>query len=179
MGTTCEMVHGKQVFGGDAQFISGGKITANQQLVSSTTETVILSETIYANTLKSTGMHFRITLAGELSSTGSGDLTLKVRYGTTDILTLTTASLANEDDVQWRTVVEGRIHTAGASGKVVATGRIDIEQSTPMMFAADTAAAGVSVDLTADGSLNVTADWDASSADNDIIAMIGFIEFFN
>ena len=56
---------------------------------------------------------------------------------------------------------------------------MDIEQGTPLLVVNDTDAAGVTVDLTADGSLNVTADWDASSADNDIIAMVGFIEFFN
>jgi len=177
--TRCEIVNGKQIFSGDAQMIAGGKITSNQQLVSSTTETVMLTETIYANTLASTGMGFRVTLAGEISSTGTGDATLNLRYGTTDILSMVTVGLADEDDKQWRMVIEGRIHTAGATGKVVATGRMNIEQGTPLLVVNDTAAAGVTVDLTADGSLNVTADWDASSADNDIIAMIGFIEFFN
>lgn len=179
MNTSCEFVKGKQVFSGGAQFIAGGKITDNQQLANSTTEIVLLSETIYGDTLKATSMHFRVTLAGEISSTGTGDATLKLRYGTTDILTLATVGLVDEDDKQWRVVIEGRIHTTGATGKVVATGRMDIEQATPLLVVADTAAAGVTVDLTADGSLNVTADWDAASADNDIIAMVGFIEFLN
>ena len=179
MGTKCKFVNGKQVFSGDAQFISAGKITANVQVASSTTETALVSETIYAKTLASTGMHFRVTLAGEISSTGTGDCTFTLRYGTTDILALATVSLANEDDKQFKLEYIGRVHTVGATGKVVASSEINIQQGTPLNFFADTAAAGVTVDTTADGSLNVTAHWDASSADNDVIAMIGFIEFFS
>ena len=147
-------------------------------MANSTTETALISETIYANTLNSAGMHFRVTLAGELSSDGSGDVTLTLRYGTTDILALATVSLANEDDKQFKAEFIGRVHTTGATGKVVASARIDIEQGTPLIFAADTAAAGTTVNLTADGSLNVTAHWDAAAADSDIIAMVGFIELF-
>lgn len=179
MGTKCEFVNGKQRFNGDAMMVSASTISSNQQVATSATETVLISETIYGNTLKDTGMHFRVTLAGEISSTGTGDCTFTLRYGTTDILAIATVGLANEDDKQFKLVIEGRVHTTGATGKIVATGRIDIEQGTPLMFAGDTAAAGVTADLTADGSLNVTAHWDASSADNDVIAMIGFIEFFN
>jgi hypothetical protein len=179
MGTKCEFVNGKQVFSSDAQMISGGSISANVQVANTTTETVLVSETIYANTLKSTTMGFRVTLAGEISSTGTGDCTFTLRYGTTDTLAIATVGLADEDDKQFKLVYEGRVHTTGATGKLVATGRIDIEQGTPLMFAADTAAAGVTTNLTADGSINVTAHWDAASADNDVIAMIGHIEFFN
>ena len=179
MGTKCEFKNAKQVFSSDAMFISGGAISANVQVATSTTETVLVSETIYGKTLDATTMGFRVTLAGDISSTGTGDCTFTLRYGTTDILALATVSLADEDDKQFKLEYIGRIHTTGATGKVVASSRIDIEQGTPLMFAADTAVAGVTVDLTADGSLNVTAHWDASSADNDVIAMIGFIEFFN
>ena len=179
MGTKCEFVNGKQRYHNDSMIVSAGTISANQQVANSTAETVLLSETIYANTLKDTGMHFRVTLAGEISSTGTGDCTFTLRYGTTDILALATVSLADEDDKQWRLVIEGRVHTTGATGKIVASGRLDVEQTTAKLVVNDTAAAGATVNLTADGSLNVTAHWDAQSADNDVIAMIGFIEFFN
>lgn len=178
MPTTCKYVAGRQVFNGNAQVVAAGCISENARVHTSAAETVLLSETIYANELDGTDIHFRVTLAGEISSTGTGDCTLTLRYGTTDILALVTVSLADEDDKQWRAVIEGRVHTAGASGKIVATGRMDIQQTSPLLVVADTAAAGVSVDLTAAGSLNVTAHWDASSADNDIIAMVGFIEFY-
>ena len=179
MGTKCKFNKQKQIFSGDAMMISGGSISANVQVANTTTETVLITETIYGNTLDAATMNFRVTLAGEISSDGSGDCTFTLRYGTTDILALATVTLINEDDKQFKLVYEGRIHTTGATGKVVAAARIDIEQGTPLMFAADTAAAGVTVDLTADGSINVTAHWDAAHADSDVIAMIGRIEFFN
>lgn len=179
MPTTCKYTSaGRQEFDGTAQIIAAGTISANQQVANSTDETVLLSETIGGGELADTQTHFRLVLAGEISSTGTGDCTLTLRYGTTDILALATVSLADEDDKQWRLEIVGRVHTTGASGKVVASGRMNIEQGTPLLVAGDTAAAGVSVDLTAAGSLNVTAEWDAASADNDIIAMIGYIEFF-
>ncbi|NOR27589.1 MAG: hypothetical protein GQ540_03560 [Lutibacter sp.] len=179
MGTKCKFKNGKQVFSSDAQMLSGGTISTNQQIVSSTTETVLVSETIYGNTFDATTMGFRVTLAGEISANAGSDITLTLRYGTTDILALATVTLAAEDDKQFKYECLGRIHTTGATGKIVASSRIDIEQGTPLMFAADTAAAGVTANLTADGSLNVTGHWDASNANSDIIAMIGFIEFFN
>ena len=178
MPTSCKYVSGRQVFNGTAQVLAGGCISENVQVANTTDEAVLLSETIGASELDGTDIHFRVTLAGEISSTGTGDCTFTLRYGTTDILALATVSLADEDDKQWRAVIEGRVHTTGASGKVVAAGRINIEQTTPLLVVGDTAAAGVSVDLTAAGSLNVTAHWDAASADNDVIAMVGFIEFW-
>jgi hypothetical protein len=178
MPTTCKYISGRQVFDGNAQVVAGGCISSNQQVANTTNEVALLSETVLANELDGSDIHFRVTLAGEISSTGTGDCTLTLRYGSTDILALTTVSLADEDDKQWRAVIEGRIHTTGASGKIVATGRMNIEQGTALLVVNDTAAAGASVDLTVDGSLNVTAQWDAASTDNDIIAMIGFIEFY-
>jgi len=182
MGTKCKWKNGHQVFSENSQFISVGAIESNQQIVSDSVETVLVSETIPANMFNSTSMHFRITICGELSSDGSsagGDLSLTLRYGTTDILALTTVSLANEDDKQFKYICDGRIHTIGSSGKIVASAKMDVAQGTPLYFFAYTAAAGVTANLTVAGSINVTADWEASSADNDIIAMIGYIEYFN
>lgn len=163
---------------GLAEVVSATTISSNQRLHTSTTETALISETIGANELDSANLHFRVTLAGEISSTGTGDATLLLKYGSTTILTITTVSLVDEDDKQWKLEIVGRIHTTGATGKVVASGRMDIEQATPLLVVADTAAAGVTVDLTAGAAFQVTADWDASSADNDIIAMVGFIEWY-
>ena len=178
--TKCTENNGWQVFSGDPQMISaGGNVTANQQVANSTTETAVITETVYANTFGSTSMSFRVFIAGEISSSGSGDITLTLRYGTTDILALTTAALANEDDMPFKAEWTGHILTAGASGKVVSSAFGTFFQGTPLYFAADTANTGASVDLTADGSLNVTAHWDNASADDDVIVTHGWIEFYN
>ena len=180
MGTKCEFKNGLQVFSSKPQMVSvGGMVTSNQQVANTTDETVVLTETVYGNTLDSTGMAFRVFLGGEISSTGTGDCTFTLRYGTTDILALATVTLANEDDIPFKLEYTGHVLTAGSSGKVLASAFTTVFQGTPMYFAADTANTGASVDLTADGSLNVTAHWDAASADNDVIVTHGWIEFYN
>lgn len=182
MPTKCKFNNtgGMQVFSDTPQMISvGGNITSNQQVANSTTETAVLTETIYANTLNATSMGFRVFMAGEISSTGTGDCTFTLRYGTTDILALATVSLANEDDKPFKLEYTGHILTTGATGKVVAHAFGTFWQGTPLYFAADTANTGATVDLTADGSLNVTAHWDAASADNDVIVTHGWIELYN
>lgn len=180
MGTKCKFKNGYQIFSGTPQMISAGALlSANQQVANTTDETVVITETIYGDTLNTVGQTFRVSLVGEISSTGTGDITLTLRYGTTDILAVVTAGLANEDDIPFDLSYLGRVHTAGATGKIVCTGKFYTFQGTPLTFMTDTANTGATVDLTADGSLNVTAHWDAASADNDIIVTSGLIEFFD
>ena len=45
------------ICGNGSGHISGKSVSANQQIVSSVVETVLVSETIYANTLDATTMH--------------------------------------------------------------------------------------------------------------------------
>lgn len=181
MGTKCKFHNGYQVFSSKPQMISaGGVVTTNQQVANSNTETAVLTETIPANTLKDTGMSFRVYLAGEISSTGTGDCTFTLRYGTTDIVAVATVSLLDEDDIPFALEYTGHILTAGATGKVVSTGRFIVYQAGGVLqFADDTANTGATVNLTQEGALNVTAHWDAASADNDVIVTHGWIEFYN
>lgn len=178
MGTTCKFDKGFQIFSGTPMMISASTITANAQVANSTTETAILSETIYGKTLNTVGMGFRVTICGEISSDGTDDCTFTLRYGTTDICAVTTVSLANEDDKIFKLVYEGRIHTAGATGKVVAIGEFAAYQGTPLYFQGKSAATGATVNLTADGSLNVTAHWDGAAADSDVLVTVARIEYF-
>lgn len=158
---------------------AGGNVTSNQQLVSSVTETPVLSQTVYGNTLDATSMSFRVFLGGEISSGGSGDCTLTLRYNSTDILAVLTNALAAENDRTFKAEWTGHILTTGASGKIVAVAFMTVFQGTPLYFASDTALTGASVDLTADGSLNVTAHWDNNSANDDIIVTHGWVELYN
>lgn len=180
MGTKCKFKNGFQIFSSDPQMMStGGNILTNQRLVSSVTETVVLTQTVYANTLDATSMSFRVFLGGEISSGGVGDCTLTLRYGTTDILAVLTAALANEDDKTFKAEWTGHILTAGATGKIIAIAFMTVFQGTPLYFASDTANTGTTIDLTANGSLNVTAHWDNNSADDDIIVTHGWVELYN
>jgi len=179
MSTKSEWINGHLRFYNTPQFVSAGVITENEEF-DSDTEAVIFTESIYANTLNSAGMHFRLTLAGTISSDSSDDITFRLRYGTTDILeTIVTAALPAENDKAFRLVYEGRIHTTGATGKVVAVGVLQNEMAAMSDIKKTTAAAGVTVDLTADGSLNVTGQWDDTNAATDIFVTFGLLELFN
>ena len=177
MATKCKFKNGMQVFSSTPQMISaGGNITSNQLLVNDATETVVLSETIYANTLDATSMCFRVWLAGEISGDAAKVLTLTLRYGTTDILALTTGALAANDDEPFKCEFTGHI----LSGAIVATAFAEFCQTTATLYyATDTANTGAAITLTADGSLNVTAQWDGANASADINVTHGWIEFYN
>lgn len=179
MGTKCKYNNGFQEFSGTPQFIATGKIVENLVVANSTTETVLVSQTVFANTFNKTSQQFRVTVAGLISSDGTDDVALTLRYGSTDILALTTAALPDEDDVAFRLVYEGRIHTTGATGKVVCTGILQNAMTGMADILASTAIGGATVDLTADESLNVTAHWDGAAATSEVAVHTAIIEFFN
>lgn len=181
MATKCKFKNGFQVFSAEPQMVSaGGNITSNQQVVSTTNETVILTQTVYGNTLDATSMCFRVFIGGEVSAAAATpDCMLTLRYNTTDILEIELLNLVQEDDKTFKAEWTGHVLTAGSSGKIVAVAFATVVQTTPVYFAADTANAGTTVNLTVDGSLNVTAEWSASSGDNDIIVTHGWIELYN
>ena len=180
MGTKCKFKHGFQVFSGDAQMTSaGGNVLTNVQVANSTTETVLITQTLYANTLDATSMCFRIFIGGEISSDGSDDITFTLRYGATDLLELLTVTLVAENDKTFKVEYTGHVLTTGASGMIVASAFGSFFQTTPLYFCTDTANTGATADFTADGSLNVTGKWDGASADSDIIVTHGWIELYN
>ena len=180
MGTKCKFKNGFQIFSDDAQMVSaGGNVLTNVRIVDSTTETVLITQTLYANTLDATSMSFRIFIGGEISSDGTDDITFTLRYGATDLLELVTAALANEDDKTFKVEYTGHVLTVGASGMIVASAFGSFFQATPLYFCSDTANTGATADFTADGSLNVTGKWDDGSGDTDIIVTHGWIELYN
>lgn len=180
MGTKCKFKSGMQIFSSTPQMISaGGNITSNQRVFNTTTETVILTETIYGSHFNATSMCFRVFIGGEISSAGATNCVLTLKYGVDDILALSLTALAAENDKVFKVEWTGHILTAGASGYIVAVAFGTAFQGTPLYFATDTANTGTSIDLSADGSLNVTAHWSAASTDDDIIATHGWIELYN
>jgi len=179
--TSAKIRNQAQIFSNFPQMIStGGNMLTNQRLHTSTSETTMLTQTIYANTLNATTMGFKVSMGGEISSEGTGDATFILKYGASPILTLATAGLLNEDDIPFMLTFEGHVLTAGAAGRILAVAQIDVNQAGGhLTFMSDTANTGAAVDLTADGSINVTADWDVSSGDCDVIFTYGWVQLFN
>jgi len=176
--TKCKYNNGLQMFYNNPMFVAAGTISENEEF-DSVTEAAIFSTTIPAGTFNSTNMHFRLTLGGHISSDGSDDLTLSLNFGSTAVLaTLVTSTYPNEDDKAFICEYVGRIHTAGASGKVVAQGRLMMEATGMADIKKSTAVAGVSVVLTTVTSINVSADWDGTATDTDIIVTYGVLELY-
>ena len=167
--TKCEYKAGNQVFAGKAQLIAGDGISANVVFTSTTAAEIFATDTLFGNgPLDDTTIHFRLTAGGLISSDGSDDLTLLLRWNAVTILTITTVSLPNEDDKAWHLDICGRLHTTGASGKVVASGVFANAGTGMADIIVATAAAGVALDTTADGDFNLYADWDDDNADTDL-----------
>ena len=177
--TTAKGNNGFQEFGGAPQFISVGGLDANATVGNTTAETALMSVSIPAITFNKTTQQFNVKLGGTIGSDGSRDVTLTLRYGSTDVLAIATVSLPDEDDKAFELEFNGRIHTTGATGKIVATGKLKNSATGMADIVASTAVGGATVDLTAAGSLNVTAEWDGSAATATMTAHIGRVELFN
>lgn len=180
MGTQARYINGALVFYDKAMHLStGGNVTTNQIIADDGDEIVLVTDTVYANTLNSTSCGFRAVMKGEISaSAGTESIVITLRYGTTDILAITTGALVNEATKPFEVEFTGHILTTGATGKVICTGIMYIFQVTPLTYMTDTANTGKTVDLTADGSLNITGDWSAADADADIEVTHGWVEYF-
>ena len=178
MSTKCTWNRGIQTFYSSPMMIACGTISENEDF-DDTTEAAVFSVTLPAGVFDDTNMHFKITLAGTISSDNSDDLTLRLRMGTTDILeSIVTTSLPNEDDKAFICEYFGRIHTTGASGKVTAQARLMNEMTGMADVVKTTAAAGVTVALTTVTSINVTGQWDGTSAETDIVITYGVLELY-
>ena len=178
MSTKCKWINGIQTFYNTPMMVAAGTISENKEFDSGT-EGVVFTTTIPAGTLNDTNMHFKLTLAGHISSDGSDDITFRLRMGTTDILeTIVTSTTPDEDDKCFILEYFGRIHTAGASGKVVAQGRLMSEATGMADVLKSTAVAGASVALTTVTSINVTGQWDDTDATTDIFITTGILELF-
>ena len=182
MSTECKFKNGMQVFSDSPQMISaGGNKTSNQTLATSTTQTVLITETIYANTIRAsdTSFGFRAYVGGEITeNAGTGDITFHLRYGTTDIIAVATVGLLAEADKPFKLEFSGGML---ATGFLVGIGMVTTFQSTMLSTAGKTALTGVDTSalIIADGSMNVTATWDTSHGSNKIMVTHGWFQFYN
>lgn len=176
--TGCEFKAGNQVFNGKAQFIAGDAIGANVVFISTTAAEIFATDTLFPGVLDDTTIHFRLIAGGLISSDGSDDLTLLLRWNATTILTITTTALPNEDDKAWHLDICGRLHTVGASGKVVASGVFANAGTGMADIIVSTAAVGVALDTTVAGDFNLYADWDDDNADTDLTLLHCLMTFY-
>ncbi len=139
-------------------------------LANSTTETTLVGTgegalTIQKNSL-AVGKTFKISGKGFYSNTGTPSLTIKVKAGSTVLLTsgaITTTTGASNRGFSFEGVLT--VYSLGSSGTLHGQGQV-VEVGSATTAMVNTSA--VTVDTTANQALNVTAQWGAASASNTI-----------
>lgn len=145
--------------------------TASATIANSTTETAISSTGVGSLTLPANffiiGRTIRITGRGFHSSTANPNITLKIKFGST--VMLTTGAVQSKNGSTDSFVISGEItcRTTGASGAFMSQGQY-LELHTGGAFEGMKNTATVAVDTTTSQTITVTAQWGTANASNTI-----------
>lgn len=166
-------------------------------VANTTTETILFPNiTIPANFMQD-GRTLRLTAYGRYGTTATPTLTFAVRWGgvTGTIISQSGAITCGGTitNAQWKMEVVIQVRSNGSSGTVFAMGDVTLHEDAvatagtvtnygmvnPMGSAGVQTPAAVTVDLTADTALSITADWSAANASNTITGHIYILEALN
>ena len=158
-------------------------------VANTTTEAGIFPNiTIPANFLQD-GRVLRLKAYGKLSTTGTPTITFAIRIGgITGTLLATTEAITNGSGVtnaNWSVEALIQARSNGATGSVFVMGEASVHTSATAIAAnvfgvsGFDAPASVTVDLTADAALALTADWSAASATNTLTGHLFVLEALN
>lgn len=160
-------------------------------VVNTTTEGTILgtvqgSSTIPTAWLNRVGATFRVNVGGTFgtNTSGTNNITVKVKLGSTTVLSRGPGTLTNTVAGGFMEVV-GTVttRTTGASGTVYGYGTLKSDpggfQLGPNEWAFVNTAQPVTVDLTSDKVLDVTATWNNASTLNTITGSVVVVELLN
>lgn len=164
--------------------VADGTAVAN-----TTTEAIIFPNvTIPANYMND-GRTLRLRAFGKLSTTGTPTMTFAIRWGGVSgtILANTEAitCASGAANTAWSIEAYIQTRTNGSTGTLLVIGDVVVNltasTNTSGTFGVSgfDAPAAVTVDLTADTALSLTADWSAASASNSLTGMLYTIEALN
>lgn len=166
-------------------------------IANTTTEAIIFPNvTIPANYMQD-GRLLKLTAYGRHSTTGTPTLTFAIRWGGVSGTVIcqsgamTTGSAVTAAMWQLEALIQTRSN--GSSGTVFAVGKVVLGEDAAATVGSATNAsavglmgsagvatpAAVTVDLTADTALSITADWSAQSASNTLTGHVYTIEALN
>lgn len=161
-------------------------------VANTTTETIIFNNTLIPPNYMSDGRVIRIRAFGKLSTTGTPTIIFAIRWGGVggDILAqteaITTASASANFNWSLEAIVQTRSN--GATGTLLAMGVVVLQtnqgadpttKSHVFSVSGGDAPAAVTVDLTTEKALAITADWSAQSASNTLTGMLLTIDSLN
>lgn len=172
--------------------------TADGTAVANTvTETIIFPNITVPGNMMSDGRILKLVAFGRHSTTGTPTLTFRVRWGGVSGTVLCASgaitcgsAVAN---AMWRVEVYLQTRSNGAAGSIFAVGHADVGEdaaatvgsatnagATDLMGSAGVATpAAVTVDLTADVALSLTAQWGTASASNTLTGHVRILESLN
>lgn len=160
---------------GDGVSNTGGDLTAETRLLSAntadssgiantTTETDFdVDYTIPAGLLDTVGNALRITVAGKVSSTGTPDITLRLKIAGTTVKTYT-VTLAGGTDEHFQMTFLAVVGATGASGSL----RVIDLRSVVAGQLVDQSLATASLDTTTTNDIDLSAEWSAADPGNTI-----------
>lgn len=166
-------------------------------IANSTTETIIFPNvTIPANYMQD-GRVLRLMAWGRQSTTGTPTLTFRVRWGgVSGTVLIASGALTTGSAVSagmWKAEIYLQTRSNGSSGSIFGSGLVTVgdDAASTVGSATNTHAAdfmgsagvatpaAVTVDLTADTALSLTAQWSAASASNTLTGHVYTIESIN
>jgi hypothetical protein len=158
-------------------------------VANTTTETIIFPNiTIPANYMQD-GRVLRLRAFGKLSTTGTPTMTFAIRWGgVSDTLLATTEAITMGSGVtnaNWDLEAYIQTRSNGATGSLFVMGTANVHTASTTVasnvfsVSGFDAPAAVTVDLTTDKALSLTADWSAQSASNTLTGHIYVVEGLN
>lgn len=158
-------------------------VTADGTAVANTTtETIIFQNVTIPANYMADGRAIRLRAFGKLSTTGTPTITFAIRWGgvsgtvlaTSEAITCSTGSA----NTAWSIEAIIQTRSNGAAGSLFVMGDVVVNltasTNTSQTFGVSgfDAPAAVTVDLTTDTALSITADWSAASASNTLTGHI-------
>lgn len=166
-------------------------------IANTTTETIIFPNiTLPANFMQD-GRVLRLVAYGRHSTTGTPTLTFRLRWGGVGGTVICASGAVTSGSAvtaaMWRAEAMIQVRSNGATGTVFAVGEVELAEDAANTVGSATNAtavglmgsagvatpAAVTVDLTADTALSITATWSAASASNTLTGHVYIVEALN
>lgn len=158
-------------------------------VANTTTETIIFPNVTIPANYMADGRVLRLRAFGKLSTTATPTMTWALRWGGVSGTLLATSEAitmgSGVTNVNWSLEALIQTRANGSSGSLLVMGELSVHTAAGTVLAnvlgvsGYDAPAAVTVDLTADTALALTADWSAASASNTLTGMLYTIEALN
>lgn len=151
--------------------------TADATIANTVTETTLFGTVVGTLTLPANfliaGRTIRITMRGHVSTTGTPNLTIRSKFGSTELVTTTAFNAGTLSNIGWTWTCDITCRSTGASGTVVASATFAWNNGSQRNAVKTTT---TTIDTTATQAVNVTAEWGTASASNTITAQLAQVE---